>query len=104
MNKVIILLVLLVFVSLFAVINAESVNVNFFFTNLDVSLALVIFISVLFGAMMAFLVSLLDRFKKYKQTDSLKKSLKECEKKVVELENTLRLKEENHEIIQEQVE
>ncbi len=104
MNKVIVLLVLLVFVSIFAVMNADSVNVNFFFAKLDVSLALVIFISVLLGAIMAFVVSLLDRFKKYKQTDSLKKSLRECEQKVVELESTLKTKEEKHEIIQEQME
>ncbi len=107
MNKLIVLLVLLVFVSIFAVMNAGNVNINFFFMNIEVSLALVIFVSALLGAIIAFIISLFDKFKKYKKVDAIKKALKECENRVEELE--LKLQEnkkenEKDEIIQEQVE
>ncbi len=99
MNKLIILLVLLVFVSIFAVMNADSVSVNFFFLKMDVSLALVIFVSALLGAIIAFLISLIDKVKKFKQTDALKKKLRDCEAELAKL-RVANVEKENNEIIQ----
>ncbi len=103
MNKLIVVLVLLVFVSVFAVMNAASVSVNFFFIKMNISLALVIFVSALIGAIIVFLISLFDKFKKLKETDKIKKKLRECEAELAKLK-VENVEKENNEIIQKQME
>ncbi|KRK89060.1 LapA family protein [Lentilactobacillus sunkii] len=74
----IISIILVIVIAIFALMNFESVEVNFGFTSLKVPLVLLIFISLLIGALIIFLFSSTQNVKKnrqYKQleTDSQEK-------------------------------
>lgn len=84
---IVLMLIFAIFVTLFAIFNATAVTVSFIFTEMEVSLALVIIGSALLGAL---LVMLFDAVKKLKTS----KIIRESNKKVQELEKQLVLKDE----------
>jgi|GEM_PF-1248108 len=76
-KNLIIILVLSIFISLFAILNAGPVPINLFFTTLEISVALVILISATIGAVIVFF---LDTASKYKYRKEIKESQKYAEK------------------------
>ena len=84
----IIALILSIVVASFAIVNSKVVAINLLFTTVSVSQALVIFISVSVGAIIALLFGLVKEFK-------IKRELKEKKKEVKKLkEEKQDLKEE----------
>lgn len=83
----IISLVFAIIVAVFAIQNSNNINVNFLTFTFTTSQAVIIFISALLGGIIASLFGLIREFK-------LKRTNKELNKKVVELENNLKEKEE----------
>lgn len=83
----IISLVFAIIVAVFAIQNSNNINVNFLTFTFTTSQAVIIFISALLGGIIASLFGLIREFK-------LKRTNKELNKKVVELENDLKEKEE----------
>lgn len=67
-------------VGLFAVGNSDKVLIDLFFTEIEMSQAIVIFISALLGAIIVAFIGWVKTFK-------LKKEIKELHKKVESLEN-----------------
>lgn len=57
-------MILVLIVTIFTVVNAAPVTLNLVFTKVNVSLALIILISSLFGALILFLIGLFDSRKK----------------------------------------
>ncbi|MBS7527731.1 LapA family protein [Fusibacter paucivorans] len=84
--NIILFLIFAIVIALFALFNATVVTVSFVFTQIEVSLALVIIISALIGALM---VILFDSIKKLKT----KKTIKELNKRITGLEGQLKDKE-----------
>lgn len=74
-TKLIIMLILLFVVVLFAVINAQPVNINFIFAEKRVPLVLIIIISVIVGALIALIGTTSSIWKK-------NRAIKELEAKV----------------------
>lgn len=64
-------MILVLIITAFTVVNAAPVSVNFIFTKVEVSLALIILISALFGALILFLIGLFDSRKKTHRTKQL---------------------------------
>lgn len=92
--KFIFILILSVIVALFAIQNSAAVPVNFMMYHLEISQALIILISAIIGAIIAFSLGLMKQF-------SVSKSLKGKDKKIRELETSIaNLKIENAEQIQ----
>ncbi len=89
-KNLIIILVLSIFISLFAILNAGPVPINLFFTTLEISVALVILISATIGAVIVFS---LDAASKYQYRKKIKESRKHAEKLEKEKEE---LQEKNH--------
>jgi uncharacterized integral membrane protein len=81
--NIILFLIFAIVIALFALFNATVVTVSFVFAQIEVSLALVIIVSALIGALM---VILFDSFKKLKT----KKTIKELNKRVAGLESELK--------------
>ncbi|MDK2867163.1 MAG: hypothetical protein PWP51_352 [Clostridiales bacterium] len=84
--NIILFLIFAIVIALFALFNATVVTVSFVFTQIEVSLALVIIISALIGALM---VILFDSIKKLKT----KKTIKELNKRITGLESQVKDKE-----------
>ena len=84
--NIILILIFAIFIAMFALFNATVVTVSFIFAQFEVSLALVIIISALFGALM---IMLFDSFRKLKT----KKSIKDLSKRIQALETSLKEKE-----------
>lgn len=76
----IIILILAVIIGIFALSNSEPVNIDFIFTEIELSQAIVIFICVLLGALIATLFGLIRQM-------SLKKEIKELKTKNTSLQN-----------------
>jgi uncharacterized integral membrane protein len=77
------ILLMTVAVVFFALKNAQCVSIDFWFWNVDSNLSLVIVLSVTFGAVASFLLSLPHRAKK-------KKEIKERDDRIQFLENEIR--------------
>lgn len=84
---IVLILLFSILVTLFAIFNASVVTVSLFFVEAQISLALVIIISALIGALT---VVLFDMFKKIKQG----KQLKDLNKKIEDLEKQIAVKDE----------
>lgn len=80
--KFIIALILSIFVALFALQNSEQVQVSILFYTFRPSLALVILISAVVGAVIAFMLGLVKQF-------SLSRHLREKKKSIAKLESEL---------------
>ena len=88
-------LILSIIVASFAIVNSKIVTINLLFTKVSVSQALVIFISVAIGAIIALLFGLVKEIKlkkelkeKKKETKNLQKEKKNLEAEVEQLEST----------------
>lgn len=77
--KFILSLILSIVVAMFAIQNSAAVPVNFFIYHLEISQALIILISAIIGAIIAFSLGLMKQF-------SINKTIKEKDKKIHELE------------------
>ncbi|GAA0178052.1 hypothetical protein SH2C18_11720 [Clostridium sediminicola] len=75
-------LIFAIIITIFAIQNSAAVNINFLFTNVEISQALVIFVSAICGAI---IVAILGFYKNLKVKISLKKANKDL--KVIEDEN-----------------
>lgn len=84
---IVLILLFSILVTLFAIFNASVVTVSLFFVEAQISLALVIIISALIGALT---VVLFDMFKKIKQG----KQFKDLNKKIEDLEKQIAVKDE----------
>lgn len=85
--SVILGLVFAILVTIFTIFNAAPVTVNLFVTDLEISLALIIIVSMLIGAMM---IAVIDTVRKYRNS----KELKIANKKIEDLEKQIKIKEE----------
>ncbi|MBF8984379.1 LapA family protein [Lutibacter sp. B2] len=85
-------LIFAIIIALFAILNSGIVTINFLFTDIDISQALVILISAVLGSIIVMLLGTIKQFK-------LKRKIKELSKSVeiVEKENTI-YKEKNEEL------
>lgn len=91
--KFILSLILSIVVAIFAIQNSAAVPVNFMMYHLFISQALIILISAIIGAIIAFSLGLMKQF-------SINKVIKEKDKKIRELElSEAKLKLENAEQI-----
>ena len=77
--KFVISLILSIFVAIFAIQNSEPVPVNFFVSEMLISQALVILLSAVLGAIIAFSLGLVKQF-------NMSKNLKGRNKRISELE------------------
>ncbi len=84
--NIILLFLIIIAVTVFAVSNSEVVAVNLLFTQVAISQALVIFISVALGGLMVFLLALIQEFKLKRKLKSKDKEINKLEKKVKKLE------------------
>ncbi|WP_020619932.1 LapA family protein [Paenibacillus daejeonensis] len=73
-------LVFAVITAIFAVINVDSVQVNFLFTTVETPLILVILISTLLGGLMVFLFSFVRQVQMQRRVKQLEKQLAEAER------------------------
>lgn len=85
-KNLIIILVLSIFISLFAILNAGAVPINLFFTSLEISVALVILISATIGAVIVFSLDTASKYKFRKEIKESQKALEKMEKEKEEME------------------
>lgn len=76
-------LVFAVITAIFAVINVDSVQVNFLFTFVETPLILVILISTLLGGLMVFLFSFVRQVQMQRRVKQLEKQLAEAQREPV---------------------
>ncbi len=90
-------LILAIVVALFAVMNATPVNVNLFFAQFEVSLAIVIFIAAMFGAVIIMALGMISQSKMKAKIRELTKKNQQLTVEIGEL-NNMRLidKDETH--------
>lgn len=81
----IILLLLVLITAVFARINADSVEIDFYFTTAQAPLALWLYISLVLGAVTGILVSLVMVFRTKREMRRLRKRLTLCEQEVKNL-------------------
>lgn len=94
-KNILITLLFSIFIAIFAILNAQAVEVNFAFTSVNVSAALVILISASFGAIIVYSIDMVSKLK-------IKKRVKEIEKNLVTVTTeNLSLKEKNTEYLTE---
>lgn len=94
--KLVFLLVLAICVAVFAVSNPGPVDINLVFWNFKgISLALVILVSVLLGAVMIGIFSIFDQIKNIFAIRRLQQRIKEEEEKRFALESQLRKQKDN---------
>lgn len=79
-------LILSIIVASFAIVNSKIVTINLLFTKVSVSQALVIFISVAVGAIIALLFGLVKELKLKKELKDKKKELKEKKEEIEKIE------------------
>jgi uncharacterized integral membrane protein len=70
-------LILALLILIFALQNNKPVEVHFFFARFSISLAILIFLVFVIGALLGVLTSLPDMRRKSKQIDELKKKIKD---------------------------
>ena len=85
--NIVLLLIFAILITLFAIFNAATVTISLIFFEIPVSLALVIIVSILIGAISIILFDSIKKIKAGKQN-------KELQKKIAELEKQILLKEE----------
>ena len=87
--KFVLALIFALLVAVFALQNAEAVNVSFLTMDLSISQALVILISAVFGALVAMLLSLVRWIKSQAKIMSLSKSVSTLEQENKQLKAKL---------------
>ncbi len=76
-NKLFGILILALLILIFALQNNKPVDVHFFVVRFSVSLAILIFLVFVIGALLGVLTSLPDMRRKSKQIDELKKKIQD---------------------------
>lgn len=66
---------LVIVISVFSVVNAEAVRLNLLFGTINISLALIIILSTVFGVLISFSYFALDRHKKNARIKELQEEL-----------------------------
>ncbi|MBM7555439.1 LapA family protein [Halanaerobacter jeridensis] len=95
-------LILSIIVASFAIVNSKIVTINLLFSKVSVSQALVIFISVAVGAIIALLFGLVKEIKLKRQLKEKKKELKDLEQEKKNLKQELQITPEQEEDLEEQ--
>lgn len=72
---------------LFAVLNAESVQLNYYLGSVELPLSLVLVLSMTFGAILGVIASLGFVIASRRSTSKLKRSVEVAEKEIVNLRN-----------------
>ncbi len=93
-KNLIIILILSIFISVFAILNAGAVPINLFFTTLEISVALVILISATIGAVIVFSLDTAAKYKYKKKIRESNKQAEKLEKEKAELEEKIQWYEE----------
>lgn len=93
-KNLIIILILSIFISVFAILNAGAVPINLFFTTLEISVALVILISATIGAVIVFSLDTAAKYQYKKTIRENKKHAEKLEKEKAELEEKIAWYEE----------
>jgi uncharacterized integral membrane protein len=93
----IIVLIISIFISIFAIQNGGEVTIDLFFARYSVSQALVILISVGSGALIAGILGAFKRIKKSKEIRDLNKKIKSLEDEAVVLKEKLKNEENENE-------
>ena len=78
-----------VVISIFALANAAPVTISLIFKSYELSQAVVILISAVFGAVVVFLLNLVSKAKSVMKSNSLSKQIKELENKLSNCQNQL---------------
>lgn len=95
----ILVLIMSIFIAIFALQNGDTVSVNMFFAKYNVSQALVILISVVLGAIVAGALGLVKKFKKAMSIKELNKKIKFLEEEKESFKEKInKLEEENKKI------
>jgi uncharacterized integral membrane protein len=79
------ILFIIVVIVFFALQNAHPVNIDFWFWNVDSSLSLVLILSIAFGALVSFLLSLPYRLQKNKIIREKTEKIEFLQKEIIEL-------------------
>lgn len=82
-------LIFALIVAVFAAVNSDVVTISLIFAKYELSQSVVIIISAVIGAIIAFLFSLVGKFKSAMKTRELNAAIKTSEAKVSELETKL---------------
>ncbi|HAS73302.1 MAG TPA: hypothetical protein DCS67_04070 [Clostridiales bacterium UBA8960] len=93
-TNIVLVLVFAIIVTLFAIFNASVVTVSLFFVDIEVSLALVIIVAALVGAIVVILLDSVKKIKHSMHVKELQKKIVELEKKVVDFEKQVAAKDE----------
>lgn len=88
-TNIVLILIFAIIVTLFAIFNAAVVTVSLFFVNIEVSLALVIIVSALLGAIVVILFDSIKKIKSAMQIKELQKKVGDLEKQVISKDETI---------------
>jgi len=92
--NIVLILIFAVVIALFALFNASVVTVSFVFTEVDVSLAMVIIVSALIGALIVVLLDSVKGIRNNKTKKEINKKMTELEKQLEEKDTQISQKEE----------
>ncbi|MGY3724171.1 Uncharacterized integral membrane protein [Granulicatella balaenopterae] len=94
--KLVIVLMIVVIISLFAIINNANVPINFIFTTVELPLIIILVLALLIGGLLSYLLSLTNMIQKNKEISKLKKAVNDAQKdyqiaieEIAKLEDTL---------------
>ncbi len=93
-KSLIITLILAIIIGVFALSNSEAVEIDFVFAEVILSQAIVIFISVLLGAVVAVLLGIVREHKLKKTIKEQKQTITTLEKDIADLNLQIQSKEE----------
>jgi len=83
--RILLIIIFSVLISFLAVLNQQDVTINLIFSKINISLILVIFLSLFIGAAIMFLFSSFKQLQLHKELRTLKKELTEIKKDKAEL-------------------
>jgi putative membrane protein len=98
---VIISMIFAIFIAVFAGLNSTVVDVNLLVVKLEMSLAIVILMSAVFGAAIMYLLNMVKAFKRSRELKTEIKEKKALRKEVEKLTATLEEKEKSNDEIDE---
>ena len=80
-------LLVIIFGVVFAVLNAENVQLNYYLDSIELPLSLVLVVAMIFGALLGIFASLSFIIGSRRSASKLKRSVEEAEKEIVNLRN-----------------
>ena len=99
----IISLIIAVIVALFGIQNAAVISVNFFYTKIDISLALIIFVSAIIGAIIVALLGLQKEFRLRLNNKQLAKKVNNFQTENEILKNKIEALENNNKVFNDEI-